>query len=101
MSEVATDQHRQAATSLRQLLSAIQQAEDLISIGAYQTGSNPDVDAAIHLEEPIRRFLQQVAKESGSLNQALDGLIRLRDLRNGTSVTGSPSLRFDRDVTDF
>ncbi len=77
MSEISSEKHRHAATSLRQLLAAYQQAEDLISIGAYQQGSNPAVDAAIRLQEPIQKFLRQSAIEGGSLANTIDQLLRL------------------------
>ena len=74
MPDVANQEHRTAANSLRQMLAAYQQAEDLISIGAYQNGSNPDVDAAIRLREPIQRFLQQTPQEQATLEQAIEAL---------------------------
>ncbi len=83
MIDVTQTEHRQAATSLRQLLSAHRQAEDLISIGAYQSGANALVDAALRLQEPIQNFLQQDRRECATLAQAsacLNDLNRLRNL---------------------
>jgi flagellum-specific ATP synthase len=77
MPDVTTSEHRQAADSLRQLLAAYQQSEDLISIGAYQAGSNQLVDAAIRMKDDIRRFLQQSTSERPDLASAVDGLRRL------------------------
>lgn len=77
MPEITDDAQCQAATRLRQLLAAHQQAEDLISIGAYQNGSNADVDAAIRLQEPIRAFLRQHASESGPIVETRAWLRRL------------------------
>ena len=77
MPEITDDQHRQSATSLRQILSAYQQAEDLISIGAYQAGSNTAVDAAIRLKEQIQSFLQQSPTETESLTNSVDQLQQL------------------------
>src|SRR5258706_12011335 len=50
MPDVTTVEHRRAADGLKQMLAAYQQSEDLISIGAYQSGSNPLVDTAIRLQ---------------------------------------------------
>ena len=80
--EVTSAEHRQAAGSLRQLLSAYQQAEDLISIGAYQSGTNAAVDAAIRLEEPIRNFLRQTANEGGNLGDTVDRMRHLEDSKD-------------------
>ncbi len=82
MPDVTSNEHRQASTSLRQLLAAYQQAEDLISIGAYQSGSNPAVDAALRLQEAIQMFVRQPANEHSTLAEAINGLIRLQSLRN-------------------
>lgn len=89
MPDVATIEHRQAADSLKQLLAAYQQSEDLISIGAYQNGSNPLVDAALRMKDDIRRFLQQAASERTTLASAVDGLKRLAQARQ--QLIKSPS----------
>lgn len=57
--EITTAEHQQAAASLRQLLAAYSENEDLINIGAYQRGSNPQVDLAIARRQAIEEFLQQ------------------------------------------
>lgn len=89
MPEVTTSEHRQAAASLRRLLAAYQQAEDLISIGAYQRGANAAVDAAIRLEEPIRGFLRQTANERTSLAEAVRRLIQLETWATADNVASS------------
>lgn len=81
MNDVTGDEHRRAATSLRQLLAAHRQAEDLISIGAYQHGANALVDAALRLQEPIQSFLQQDRTESAPLSDAVRLLGELKRLR--------------------
>ena len=45
------------------LLAAHKDAEELLSIGAYATGSNPDVDIAIALQEQLQGFLRQSSDE--------------------------------------
>ncbi len=47
MPEVTSPEHRALAGRLRDLLTAYREAEDLINIGAYQEGTNPQVDDAI------------------------------------------------------
>ena len=84
MPEIANESHRSAATSLRHLLSAYQQSEDLISIGAYQSGSNPAVDAAIRLQDPIQNFLKQTPEEITSLAESIQLMSRLHKLRTAT-----------------
>lgn len=85
MTELATPEHRAAALSLRQLLAAHQQAEDLISIGAYQNGSNPTVDTALRLQKQIEGFLRQRPDDRESLAETASQLIRLTQQSSGRS----------------
>ncbi|MBI2919461.1 MAG: FliI/YscN family ATPase [Planctomycetes bacterium] len=59
MFELVTPEHRAAADRLRALLAAHHSAEDLLSIGAYQRGSNPEVDRAVASMDRINAFLRQ------------------------------------------
>ena len=67
----------QATSTARQHLSEYRRHADLISIGAYRTGSDPRVDAAITMREPLREFLRQDARELASMEQSMQGLIEL------------------------
>ena len=83
MNDIVAPGHRAAAESVKQLLAAYQQSEDLITIGAYQMGSNQLVDLAIKLREPIDAFLRQSATEHVQFASSVDGLMRLARLRSG------------------
>lgn len=78
MPDIVPSEHLAASDGLKRLLAAYQQAEDLISIGAYQGGSNPAVDAAIRLRGPILSFLRQSMTERTSLEEARQALIELQ-----------------------
>jgi len=47
------------ANRLRRLWSLYQQNQDLISVGAYEAGSNPDIDLAIQMRGQFEEFLRQ------------------------------------------
>ena len=47
MSQIAAKEHKQAANKLKNVLATYNEAEDLINIGAYKKGSNPNIDYAI------------------------------------------------------
>ena len=83
MNDIVGDEHRRAADNLKRLMSAYQQSEDLISIGAYQAGSNPTVDLAIQLRERINAFLQQDATERVTFSEVVDDLMKFNHLREG------------------
>lgn len=82
MVDITEEKHRAAAASLRQLLAAHKQAEDLISIGAYQTGANSLVDAALRLQDQIHRFLQQDRTDVCSRADAVRILEELKHRRD-------------------
>jgi len=83
--ELMPAEQQRAAQSLRQLLAAHRQAEDLISIGAYQAGSNPAVDAALQLLPWIRRFLQQGPDEYSTLEATQSALRAIAEQRQATA----------------
>ncbi len=62
--QICDQEHQSNALSLRKALATYQEAQDLINIGAYQMGANPDIDRAITLIKPINEFLQQHYQES-------------------------------------
>ena len=74
MMDITPREHRQAAMGIRKLLATYQQAEDLIAIGAYQSGTNPAVDTAIRLLSPIRQFLQQSSTDQASFAETVSQL---------------------------
>jgi flagellum-specific ATP synthase len=75
--EVVSPEVRNAGQELRRLLSALRAKEDLISIGAYQPGSDATVDSALAKREAIDRFLQQTVDYSSTAEEADAGLLGL------------------------
>lgn len=67
MPAIVSSEHLAAAQRLRHLYSRYQQNRDLISVGAYVSGSDPETDAAIERLPAIKRFLQQGLGESVNL----------------------------------
>ncbi|MDX8404787.1 MAG: FliI/YscN family ATPase [Mariprofundus sp.] len=67
----------QAARTLRRKLSIFERMEDMISIGAYEQGSNPELDDIIANLPEIKSFLQQ---SSNSSNTRADSAQRLLEL---------------------
>jgi flagellum-specific ATP synthase len=85
MLEVTGEEHRQAAQRMRELLSIYREHEDLISIGAYRSGSNPTVDRAIAMQGPLNEFLCQRVDEPSNIDAARRALIELRDRANSSN----------------
>jgi FliI/YscN family ATPase len=69
--EIASPQHRALASRVRDLVGAHHDAADLLKIGAYVSGSDPRVDAAVAAMPQIERLIRQDMDESSSLDEAL------------------------------
>lgn len=63
MSTIATKEHKDAAGRLRNVLATYSEAEDLINIGAYKKGSNPEIDFAVSKIGAVNQYLQQDTME--------------------------------------
>jgi flagellum-specific ATP synthase len=70
MPAVVSREHMRSAQRFRQVYSAYRQQRDLISVGAYQKGSDPRIDEAIVLWPKLSSFLQQETDVSVSLAEA-------------------------------
>lgn len=75
MPSIVSEAHLQGAMRVKQLYSKFQQNQDLISIGAYAKGSDPDLDQAILRMPAIREFLQQSLNEKFSIDESLEALV--------------------------
>lgn len=75
--KITSSEQRAQATTMRAVLAARRAANDLIDIGAYQSGANPRVDAALANERSISEFLTQPLDQS---SQAADSWQRLARL---------------------
>jgi len=74
---IAAAEQRDSMRSIREALSILERSEDLINLGAYVSGSNPRLDAAIRVREEIAKFLKQDAGASAPLAETLHGLGQL------------------------
>ena len=68
--KVTNERQRALASRVRSLLSAYEEARDLIEIGAYAPGSNPRVDEAMMRRDTIEAFLRQPVMEVSSFDDA-------------------------------
>lgn len=75
MKDIVTSDQQGAAEQLKRLLAVYRDAEDLINIGAYQKGSNPDIDKAIQYIDLIRAYTQQRTDEKITLEEAQERLL--------------------------
>lgn len=78
MSDIVDSKHLDASRKLREILARYSEIEDLITIGAYKQGQNPQVDFAVSCIENVRTFLKQSPGDKvdweSSLNQMLEAI---------------------------
>jgi len=75
MKDIVSAEQQEAADTLKRLLSVYRESEDLISIGAYQRGSNPEIDKAIQFIETIQAYTRQKVDEKVTLQEAQERLL--------------------------
>ncbi len=71
MSQIADKEHKQAASRLKTVMATYHEAEDLINIGAYKSGSNPSIDYAISKIEAVNAYLCQDVEEKFDFEESV------------------------------
>ncbi|MFH1144398.1 MAG: FliI/YscN family ATPase [Candidatus Eisenbacteria bacterium] len=69
MPQVVEPSHLRAADEIRRLLAIHAEAEEVINLGAYVAGTNPELDDAIRRLPAIQRFLRQTPEEGSPLDE--------------------------------
>ena len=82
MVSLVDKQHYAGLQALKEHMATYHANRDLITIGAYQRGSDPRIDAAIQLHPQIMEFLRQPIESSISMTESVTALQTL------TGVTG-------------
>ena len=77
MTNIVPDEHRRAAAWMRDTLSVYSKNEDLISIGAYKSGTNPRLDKAVAKIDRVNDFLMQKIDESFSVKESVEMMKRI------------------------
>ena len=77
MPDICDSEHLKAARVMRKLLGVYLDNEDMISIGAYVAGKNPEIDHAIKMKPLIDQFLQQDVGERAMLDETIQGIKKM------------------------
>lgn len=72
MPQVVSEEHENQARSIKRVYSTYQQNKDLINIGAYARGSDPQIDLSISAAPAINAFLQQGMKQIIDMKTSLE-----------------------------
>ena len=77
MTDIVNDDAIQRARLFKEIYSKYRKNQDLISVGAYKEGSNPDIDMAIACFPRLIKFLKQDINESSNYEQSAEHLSQL------------------------
>ena len=77
MGDVTSESHRAAAKQIGRLIALYAEVEEVLNIGAYQSGVRQELDLAVEAMPAIRRFLSQAVTEKSSLESTLSAMEQL------------------------
>ena len=77
MVDIVSQEHRDLAAHIRDVLAIYEKNSDLVSIGAYKAGTNPKLDYALSKIDGINQFLMQGINEAFSYDQDLELMRKL------------------------
>ncbi len=91
MQNLVDNETHQISGRFRRLWSLYQQNEDLIQVGAYKTGSNPELDQAISLRTSMVNFLQQEMNSPEEFKTTIKNIKNLMNKGLGNNPTSGTS----------
>ena len=74
-----TEDQNALRLATRALLSTYADMEEIVRLGAYKTGANPEVDAAIRLAPRVEALLMQTKRDRGDIADSFAALGRILD----------------------
>lgn len=89
MSSIASPEHKAACGKLNNVLATYREAEDLVNIGAYKPGSNPNIDYALAKIDQVNEFLMQGTEEKFDFEEEVEQLCAIFDDGEGSAETAA------------
>ncbi len=77
MNDITTAEQQFAARAFKHLYSLYRQNQDLINVGAYERGTDEQIDAAIDARPALEEFLRQEMNTPITLQESLEDLLTL------------------------
>ncbi|MGL5584037.1 MAG: hypothetical protein ACRDDD_01085, partial [Plesiomonas sp.] len=78
MPQIVSAEHLRQAQMVKQRYSRYRQVQDLLALGGYQPGKDPQLDTAIASYPAICAYLQQGMQEKVTLSDSTEQLLQLR-----------------------
>jgi len=83
MNDIVDEDHLQLSRRIKSMVATHEEARDLINIGAYVSGNNPEIDNAISHIDDINGFLRQGVNDKASMRDSVALMGRILDEQNG------------------
>ena len=77
MMDIVSSEHHQASNMFKKIYATFAEVEDMVNIGAYKKGSNPDVDFAIDMQPKLKEYIKQGVAEKSSFDESVTELLKL------------------------
>ena len=74
MDQVISPEHQKQARALRAMVATAESNRDLVMLGAYRQGSDPQLDQALAMKPAIEQFLQQDKDDAANLPDSVSQL---------------------------
>ena len=91
--QITTPEHMSMTQDFRRIYSLYQQNRDLISVGAYQPGSDPGIDLAVRMQPQMIDFIGQDMNQSVDFDasrEQLNAVLEHSADDDGSPVAGLP-----------
>ncbi|MGC9324313.1 MAG: FliI/YscN family ATPase [Desulfomonilia bacterium] len=82
MQDIVDDEHLNLARKIQSIAAVYEEARDLINIGAYAQGNNPEIDTALNYIDSINGFLRQEIHARATIHETVHLM--------GTIMTDAP-----------
>lgn len=79
MPDCNTEDENRLIARARTLLARYEDMAEMIRLGAYQTGADPETDEAIHYNGPLEDFIAQAVGERASIDEGFTALTQILD----------------------
>jgi len=77
MNDIVDEVHQNATRKFRRLYALLKENETIIRIGAYQSGTDPELDEAIARKSEMEEFLKQASYEKTDYQETKDSLVHI------------------------
>lgn len=77
MPHIVKPEHADASRRIRSALASYERSVDLIQLGAYVSGTNPQLDKVLKHRERLLGFLQQDAAQQSAFDDTVAGMLNL------------------------